>query len=132
MPYVFRPSEAAQALRLGGSLLACSALAVVLFAFGKPDAALGAGLGLALHLGNAMFLYLTLASLVERGASAASPRHGALAAGASFVGRLLFLGFALWLIASELGREVFLGAGGGLVLAQISLLFRRFGAEGGV
>lgn len=127
MPPAVRFSEAARALRLGVSVLACAALAVGLLAFGESRAALGAGFGLTLHLANALFLYLTLASLAERDSSRQAP----LIAAASMAGRLLFLAFALWLIASQLGREAFLGTGGGLLVAQVSLLFRRFGAEGG-
>jgi hypothetical protein len=124
---VFRLSEAAGALHLGVSFLACGALAAGLLAFGKVGIALGVGFGLVLHLTNTFFLYLSLTSLVRRDL----PQRAPLVVGVSMVGRLLFLGFALWLIASRLGREVFLGAGGGLLVAQVSLLFRRFGAEGG-
>ncbi|MCX6101445.1 MAG: hypothetical protein NTV92_08520 [Candidatus Bipolaricaulota bacterium] len=122
---------AAGALRLGGSFLVCAAVAGVLLGLGHLSAALGVGLGLALHLANAFFLYLTLSSLVVRGAADGSTRRAAAIASLSSVGRLLLLGFVLWWIAATLGRETALGAGGGLALAQISLFFRRSGAEGG-
>ncbi len=118
-------------LRLGGSFLICAALAGGLLTFGHPSAALGIGLGLALHLANAFFLYLTLSSLVVRGAAEGPTRRAATIASLSSVGRLLLLGFVLWWIAATLGRETALGAGGGLALAQISLFFRRSGAKGG-
>jgi hypothetical protein len=122
---------AARALRLGGSFLVCAAAAGALMGLGHPSAALGVGLGLALHLANSLFLYLTLSSLVARGATNGSTRRAAAVAGLSSVGRLLLLGFVLWWIAATLGRETALGAGGGLALAQISLFFRRSGAQGG-
>jgi hypothetical protein len=127
MPTVPRIPGAAGVLGVGVSFLVCGVLAVGLLAFGRPTAALGVGLGFALFLANSLFLYLTLASLVGRDA----PSRARVLAGLSMVGRLLLLGFALWLIVSRLGREAFAGAGGGLLVAQISLLFRRFGAEGG-
>ena len=119
--------RAAGALRLGGSFLFCGALAAVLFALGLRAAALGVGLGLALYVANALFLYWTLAALVGREA----PQRAALAAAVSSVGRLLLVGLALWLVASRLGRETFFGAAGGLLVAQISLFIRGSDAEGG-
>jgi hypothetical protein len=119
---------AAGALRLGGSFLVCAAFATGLLVLGRPAAALGVGCGLAMHLANALFLYLTLASLASRGTTGST----AAIAGLSSVGRVLLLGLVLWWILTAWGRETALGAGGGLALAQISLFFRRSGAMGGV
>jgi hypothetical protein len=80
-----------------------------------------------MHLANALFLYLTLASLASRGTTGST----AAIAGLSSVGRVLLLGLVLWWILTAWGRETALGAGGGLALAQISLFFRRSGAMGG-
>jgi hypothetical protein len=122
---------AARVLSLGASSLVCAVVAGGLLVLGQPAAALGVGLGLALHLSNALFLYLTLASLVERSAADGTVRHAAAIASVSSIGRLLLLGFVLWWIAATLGRETALGAGGGLLASQISLFFRRSGAKGG-
>ena len=127
MPRPTRTPGAVRVLRLGGSFLLCAGLALALFAFGRPAAACGVGLGFALYLANALFLYWTLFSLVGPG----RPRRASLAAAASSIGRLLLVGFALWLIVSRLGRETFFGAGGGLLAAQISLFIRGSDAEGG-
>jgi hypothetical protein len=126
-----RVPGAAKVLGLGTSFLVCAVAAGGLLVLGQPAAALGVGLGLALHLSNALFLYLTLASLVVRGAADGTVRRAAAIAGFSSIGRLLLLGFVLWWIAAALGRETALGAGGGLALAQISFFFRRSGAKGG-
>ncbi len=127
MPPVFRHPGAAGVLRLGGSFLLCAALAGTLLLLRQPEAALGTALGYSLHMANALFLYATLRSLVGREA----PRRAALAAAASSVARLALLGAVMWLIMTRVGRSAFLGAAGGLLVAQVSLLFRRFGAEGG-
>lgn len=127
MSSVGRLPGAAGALRLGGSFLLCGAGAVALLAFGRTAAALGVGLGFALHLANALALYWILASLVGAG----EPKRASVAAAASSVGRLVLLGLALWMIASHLGREAFFGAGGGLLAAQISLFIRGSDAKGG-
>ena len=126
-----RVPGAARVLGLGISFLVCAVAAGGLLVFGQPAAALGVGLGFGLHLSNALFLYLTLASLVVRGAAGGTARHAAAIASGSGIGRLLLLGFVLWWTAATLGRETFLGAGGGLALAQISFFFRRSGAMGG-
>jgi hypothetical protein len=131
MSTLSRVPGAARVLGLGSSFLVCAVAAGGLLVVGRSAAALGVGLGLALHLANALFLYLTLASLVERGAADGTVRHAAAIAGLSSVGRLLLLGFVLWWILAAWGREVALGAGGGLSLAQISFYFRRSGAKGG-
>jgi hypothetical protein len=126
-----RVPGAARVLGLGASFLVCVVAAGGLLVFGQPAAALGVGLGLALHLSNALLLYLTLASLVERGAADGTVRHAAAIASLSSIGRFLLLGFVLWWILAAWGRESALGAGGGLALAQISFFFRRSGAKGG-
>jgi hypothetical protein len=126
-----RVPGAARVLGLGVSFLVCAVAAGGLLVFGQLAAALGVGLGLALHLVNAFFLYVTLASLVVRGAADGAVRRAAAIASVSSIGRLLLLGFVLWWIAATLGRETLLGAGGGLALAQISFFFRRSDAMGG-
>ena len=126
-----RVPGAARVLGLGTSFLICAVAAGGLLVLGQPAAALGVGLGLALHLSNALFLCLTLASLVERRVADGTVRHAAAVASVSSIGRLLLLGFVLWWILAAWGREVALGAGGGLALAQISFFFRRSGAKGG-
>jgi hypothetical protein len=131
MSTLSRVPGAARVLGLGVSFLVCAVAAGGLFVLGHPAAALGVGLGLALHLLNALFLYLTLASLVERGAADGTARHAAAIAGFSSIGRLLLLGFVLWWILTAWGKESALGAGGGLALAQISFFFRRSDAKGG-
>ena len=127
----FRVPGAARVLGLGVSSLVCAVAAGGLLVFGQPAAAFGVGLGLGLHLVNAFFLYVTLASLVVRGAAGGTVRRAAAIASVSSIGRLLLLGFILWWIAATLGRETALGAGGGLALAQISFFFRRSDAMGG-
>ncbi len=117
----------AGALRVGVSFGLCGALAATLCAVGWRAAALGVGLGLALYLVNAALLLVTLATL----ARGEAPRRGAIVAILSGLGRYLLLGLCLAWIAVALGRETFLGAGGGLALAQLSLLFRRSAAGGG-
>ena len=126
-----RVPGAARVLGLGVSFLVCAVAAGGLLVLEQPAAALGVSLGLGLHLSNALFLYLTLASLVVRGAAGGTVRYAAAIASVSSIGRLLFLGFVLWWIAATLGRETALGAGGGLALAQISFFFKRSGAKGG-
>ncbi len=129
-----RFSGAARVLRLGGSFLLSTALALGLLAFGRPMAALGVAIGWALHLANSFLLYLTLASLASPDAlddEARSSKAGRALAGFSSVGRLLLLGLALWATFAALGREAALGAGGGLALAQVSFLISGSGAKGG-
>ncbi len=122
-----RAPGAARVLGSSVSFLLCAGLAGGLAAFGHATAALGVSIGLALHSANVALLYMTLQSLVGGGDAR---RAGALA-GISAVGRLLVLGLALAGVVVGLGREAFFGAAGGLALAQISLFFRRSGAEGG-
>ena len=131
MSTMSRVPGAARVLGLGISFLVCAVAAGGLLVLGQLAAALGVGLGLALHLSNALFLYVTLASLVVRDAADGTARHAAAIASISSIGRLLLLGFVLWWIAVALGRETALGAGGGLALAQISFFFRRSDAKGG-
>lgn len=121
-----RGPGAGRLLAPGLPLLLCAVLAALLAAFGKTSAALGVGLGFVLFLANTYLLAATLRSLVARDASHAS----AVLAAASSVARLLLLGVALAALVLFVGREVFLGAGGGLALSQISLLLRRFGSKG--
>jgi hypothetical protein len=124
MPTASRIPGIAGALGLGVSFLLCAALAAALAAFGHARAALGVGIGFALYLLNLLALYATLRSLVGRDASTNMKARAMTAS----VGRFLLLGLTLGGVIVILGREVFLGAGGGLVLAQISLFFRRSGA----
>lgn len=117
----------AGALRVGVSFALCGALAAIFCAFGWRAAALGVGLGFALYLLNGSLLLVTVATL----ARGEAPRRGAIVAVLSGLGRYLLLGVCLGWIAVDLGRETFLGAGGGLALAQLSLFFRRSEAGGG-
>ncbi|MDD5263378.1 MAG: hypothetical protein PHU43_00895 [Candidatus Bipolaricaulis sp.] len=127
MPIPRRSETTRGILAPGFAVLVCGVLAGVLAALGRTSAAVGVGLGLLLFLINTFFLYATLQSLVGRG----SPHGAPFLAAASSVARLLLLGVALGGIAAFLGSETFLGAGGGLVAAQISFLLRRSGSEGG-
>ena len=122
-----RVPGAARVLGLGVSSLVCAVIAGGLLVSGQPAAALGVGLGLGLHLVNALLLYQTAQSLVVRDPSRAS----AVLAGVSSAGRLVLVGFTLCVIGATLGRETLLGAGGGLLASQISFFFRRSGAKGG-
>ncbi|MEN6369628.1 MAG: hypothetical protein ABFD77_08035 [Thermotogota bacterium] len=122
-----RISGAGRILAPCRAVLVCAILAGVLAALGRTSAAAGVGLGLLLFLLNTFFLVATLQSLVVRDAT----RGASTLAAVSSAARLLLLGVALALIAVVLGSEAFLGAGGGLVAAQISFLLRRFGSEGG-
>lgn len=127
MPITRRREEPRGIFAPGFAILVCAVLAGILAALGHTSAAVGVGLGLLLFLINTFFLFVTLQSLVGRAAP-----HGAPAlAAASSIARLLLLGIALVGIAITLGSETFLGAGGGLIAAQISFLLRRFGSEGG-
>ncbi|MCX6093870.1 MAG: hypothetical protein NTY63_03490 [Candidatus Bipolaricaulota bacterium] len=127
MPTLRRIPGTSRILAPGLAVLICAVLAGILVALGQTAAAAGVGLGLLLFLLNTFFLVATLQSLVARDAA-----HGApMLAATSSAARLLLLGIALAVIAVVLGSDVFLGAGGGLIAAQISLLLRRSGSEGG-
>ncbi len=127
MSAVRRIPGASRILAPSLAVLVCGILAGILAALGRTWAATGVGLGLLLFLLNTFFLVATLQSLVARDAARAAPALAAV----SSVARLLLVGVALAVIAVVLGSEAFLGAGGGLIAAQISLLLRRSSSEGG-
>jgi len=109
------------------AVVVCAAAAGGLAVVGRPHAAEGIGLGLALFVLNTALLSATLRRLAVRDA----PRGAAVLVAGSSLLRLLLLGGALSAIAVGLGKETFLGAAGGLAVAQISLLFKRSGSKGG-
>ncbi len=118
---------ASRILAPGPAVVVCGILAGILAALGRTSAAAGVGLGLLLFLLNTFFLVATLQSLVARDAAHGAPALAAVSSAA----RLLLVGAALAVIAVVLDSETFLGTGGGLIAAQISLLLRRSGSEGG-
>jgi hypothetical protein len=127
MSAVRRSPGATGILTVGVAVLLCGFSATVLAALGRTRAAMGVGLGLLLFLLNTFFLAATLQSLVAGDTARGTPVLAAI----SSVARLLLLGVGLAAIAVGLGTEAFLGAGGGLAAAQISLLLKRSGSKGG-
>jgi len=77
----------------------------------------GIALGLALYVSN-LLLLMEIGRSLLRGVEG---RRAKPIAALSSAGRLIFLGIALALIAVFLGREVVLGACGGLLIAQVNL-----------
>jgi len=97
-------------------LLIAMAMAV-LFVLRKHGAAVGVALGLALYATNLLLMMEIGRSLLRaRGPSRPKPL-----AALSSAGRLLFLAIGLSMIAIFLGKEVVLGACGGLLIAQVNL-----------
>ena len=83
----------------------------------------GIVLGLLLYAGN-LFLMMEIGrSLLHRGETSRPKPLAAL----SSTGRILFLAVALSLIAVFLGRDVVLGACGGILIAQVNLHIPRLG-----
>jgi len=103
--------------RLDRSIPIAAAASLALGLLGRPRAALGVWIGIALFAGNVWLLHELARSLVE-GRSARAARGMAIG---SSVGRLLFLGVALSLVGTYLGREALLGACGALFVAQVHL-----------
>jgi hypothetical protein len=115
-----RPSivpGALKPLRIGSGLLLCSCGALILALVGRPYAAVGVAMGFALYLVNLLLMAETARSLLETG----TRQRIGIVTGLSSVGRLLFLGVVLAVVAIFLGRETVLGACGGLLIAQVNL-----------
>jgi hypothetical protein len=104
-------------LRIGVTFLLCAGGAGILLLLGRPLSAAGVGLGFALHVTNLLFMAETARALVESG----TRQRVAVATGLSSAGRLLLLGVILAVIGIFLGREMLLGACGGLLVAQVNL-----------
>ena len=90
---------------------------VVLWLFRQPLIAGGVALGLALYATN-LLLIMEIGRSLLRSSGARKPKP---LASLSSAGRLFFLAIALSLIAVFLGRDVVLGACGGLLIAQVNL-----------
>jgi len=109
--------------RLRSTILLIAIAVIVLAGFRHFDAAGGVGLGLLLYAANLLLMMEIGRSLLRRDGA----RHPKPLAAVSSAGRLLFLGIALSLIAVLLGRNVVLGACGGLLIAQVNLHVPRTG-----
>ncbi|MCK5827148.1 hypothetical protein KAH43_01385 [Candidatus Bipolaricaulota bacterium] len=83
----------------------------------------GVALGLALYASN-LFLIMEIGRSLLRNTETRRPKP---LAALSSAGRLFFLAIALSLTATFLGREVVLGACGGLLIAQVNLHIPRTG-----
>ena len=90
---------------------------VVLCLFRQLRIAGGVALGLILYAAN-LLLIMEIGRSLLRDQGARKPK---LLAALSSAGRLFFLAMALSLIAIFLGRDVVLGACGGLLIAQVNL-----------
>lgn len=90
---------------------------LVLCLLRQPRIAGGIVLGLMLYIVN-LFLIMEIGRSLWRDSRARNPKP---LAALSSTGRLLFLAIALALIAIYLGRDVVLGACGGLLIAQVNL-----------
>ena len=108
--------EVVTLFRLRSTLLLCSATAFFCALFGLGAAPIGMGIGYALFVLNAFFLYEGGRSLL----SAGSGFKGRAIAALSSLGRTLFLMVALAFVA-RMGTQVLLFAGGGLLLGQLNL-----------
>ena len=98
---------------------------VVLLLTRQPRAAGGMVLGFALYAANLLLMIEIGRSLMrENGASRPKP-----IAAISSAGRLMFLAIALSLTAIFLGRDVLLGACGGLLIAQVNLHVLKTGHD---
>ncbi len=106
-----------RAFRLGRSGLIAAGLALALALLGYPGAACGVWIGVALFIGNLVLLHEVARSLL----GARSRRTGRSMAFGSSLGRFLLLGVMLALVGVYLGREVLLGACGGLLITQVNL-----------
>jgi len=99
------------------------AAVIALAIFRQYRLAGGVVLGVLLYAGN-LFLMMEIGRSLLRKGEASRPQ---LLAALSSTGRLLFLAVALSLIAIFLGREVVLGACGGLLITQVNLHVPRLG-----
>ncbi len=102
--------------RWRSAILLTLALSLVLLALRSFPAALGAVIGFSLYAGN-LFLIAEIARSLTREGGSIARRMVAVSA----VGRLLLLAVALAALGLAWGREILLGACGGLLLAQINL-----------
>jgi hypothetical protein len=110
--------RAIRQFRLGRSTVLAAVGALVVGILGYPWAALGVWIGIALFVGNLLLLHE-----IARSLTAQSRRAWRSVAVGSSVGRFLLLGLLLALVGIFLGREVLLGACGGLLIAQVNLTF---------
>ena len=111
--------------RWRSTIVLTMAAVIALVAFRQYHVAGGIALGLLLYAGN-LFLMMEIGrSLLRRGETSRPKPLAAL----SSTGRLLFLAVALSLIAVFLGREVLLGACGGILIAQVNLHIPRLGRK---
>lgn len=99
---------------------------IVLLILRQYGAAGGAALGLTLYAANLLLILEIGRSLLLHDAGARRPK---LLSALSSAGRLAFLATALSLIAIFLGRDVVLGACGGLLIAQVNLHVPTTGQE---
>ncbi|MCK5247912.1 hypothetical protein KAR02_13490 [Candidatus Bipolaricaulota bacterium] len=104
------------------SLLALVAV-IVLAGFRQFGAAGGIVFGFSLYAANLLLIIEIGRSLLRRD----GVRRPKPLAAISSAGRMLFLAIALSLIAVLLGRNVVLGACGGLLIAQVNLHIPRTG-----
>jgi hypothetical protein len=102
--------------RWRSAVLLTLVLSLVLLAFQSSRAALGAVIGFGLYAAN-LFLIAEIARGLTREGGPIARRMVAVSA----VGRLLLLTVALAALGLSWGREMLLGACGGLLLAQINL-----------
>ena len=109
--------------RLRSTILLTVAAIIVLAVFHQFDAAGGLVLGFSLYAINLLLIMEIGRSLLRRDGA----RHPKPLAALSSTGRMLFLAIALSLIAVLLGRDVVLGACGGLLIAQVNLHVPRTG-----
>lgn len=109
--------------RLRSTILLTVAAIIVLAVFHQVDAAGGLVLGFSLYAINLLLIMEIGRSLLRRDGARRPKPLAAL----SSTGRMLFLAIALSLIAVLLGRDVVLGACGGLLIAQVNLHVPRTG-----
>ena len=118
--------EVVTLFRLRSTLLLCSATAFLCALFGLEAAPVGMGIGYALFVLNAFFLYEGGRSLLGAGHS----KKGRAIAALSSLGRILFLMVALLFVA-RMGTQILLFAGGGLLLGQLNLHLANILGGGG-
>ena len=109
--------------RLRSTILLTVIAVIVLAVFRQFGAAGGVGLGFLLYAMNLLLIMEIGRSLLRRDAARCPKPLAAV----SSAGRMLFLAIALSLIAVFLGKNVVLGACGGLLIAQVNLHVPRTG-----
>ena len=109
--------------RWRSTILLTVAAVTLLSIFRQYHTAGGIVLGLSLYGANLFLLMEIGRSLLRKGRARRPKPLAAL----SSAGRMLFLVVALSLIAVFLGREVLIGACGGLLIAQVNLHVPRTG-----